>query len=178
MTQTKSEQITAASLKLCAGRTTMTGEEFINALHELIEACAFVPPLVKVEPRPIVGTELRGPIATTPLQNRDVLPPQIKPMLNNRDLALARYRTKNPYDEPPPEPGESTPTPPSMQEPPKHSRNGKPVSDEEKDVIRQLARRARIGRVRLPHGFAATLARDYDLSESYIYNIIQTDPTR
>lgn len=177
MTQPLRERITAAALKLCAGRTTMTGDEFIDALHELMEACAFPPEsLVKqtvaiVPPKPLGVTEMRGPIATIPLQNRDVLPPQIKPQTNNRDLALAKYRTKNPYDIP------DEDETPKKEEPPKPSRNG-PMTEEQKDVIRQLARRAKIGRARLPHGFAARLAAEYDISESYVYNIIFTDPSR
>lgn len=213
------DRITAAALKLCAGRTTMTHTEFIDAMYELIEASAFSSPVKVVTAIVPPSTELRGPSASTPLQNltlledehgnplikdgkccrcgvpeeartrcpgciernpllkaRDVLPPQIKPQTNNRDLALARYRTKNPYDHPALEPVGST-LKKIEEETPKRVRTG-PITEEEKDIIRQLARRARIGRARLPHGFAAQLAAEYDISESYIYSIIHTDSGR
>lgn len=169
------DRVTSIALKLCAGRTTLNGDEFIALLHELIEASAYT----------TVGSKIVS--AIIPLEE---LPPQVHPM-RTPEQAMEVFRKNHPdmfHEDGTRKPittawiprtglSKETISPQPLGRERDYVKGGLKINDEGKDSIRRRYRQAKLtGNGRVERGWAKQVAREYDVSTSLIYNIVYSDP--
>lgn len=138
-------------LKIAAGRSTMSGSEFLACLDELQK----------------VAVELAIP--------------HIVPMRTKEDALRAHTARVGNGELPAPGPIVEVPapqpasiTPPTLASVPVTRKGG--LTDEDRQRIRERYKQAKIGRVRVEKGWVKRIAAEYFISEAMIYNIVYSDP--
>jgi hypothetical protein len=163
-------RLEAIRLKIAVNRATMSGDEFLRLLDDFAKA-AVAEAIPHVVPMRTKDDALAAHEAR--LKNEDPSKPVV---LTNAQVSSVIEEIKK--DGPVP------------QDQSQHTNNmrslldntprvgGRPplMNDEAKAEIRRRYKQAKMGRVRVEKGWVKHIAREYNVSEAYIYNVVYTDP--
>lgn len=131
----------------------MSGDEFLALLDEIQKAAieASIPHVVPMRTKDDALAAHRLKNGERSGAVGDIPPVRDDPALQQKATAVARGLLDN------------------------AARKG-PITDWDKKTIRERYAQAKIGRVRVERGWVKRIAAEYNVSESYIYNIVYSDP--
>ena len=153
-------RLEAIRLKIAVNRATMSGDEFLRLLDDFAKA-AVAEAIPHVVPMRTKDDALAAHEAR--LKNGDLSKPVV---LTDAQVSSVIQEIK----EAGPGPIVAVPDQPRV--------GGRPplMNDEAKAEIRRRYKQAKMGRVRVEKGWVKHIAREYNVSEAYIYNVVYTDP--